>query len=235
MGLMSEVRLTWEALLDLVYPPGLSCMVCKGKLDKGSAYGICTVCLKEISFIENKRWLQAAYTTGDGRGIRMFSAVAYRGEAKKLIYALKYKHNTYLSREMAEIMKDFLSGETIDFDLIIPVPLYNKKKRRRGFNQAALLAKYLGIKTGVEVAHTNLIRTRNTRIMHQLSRLDRRENVRAAFRLKKPENISGRSILIIDDILTTGATIEECGKVLYEAGAEAVTAMTFARGMLEKE
>lgn len=235
MGLMSEVKLTWEAFLDLVYPPGLSCIICKGKLDTESAYGICSVCLQEISFTENKRWMQASYTTEDGRGIRMFSAVAYKGEIKKLIYALKYKHNTYLSREMAEVMKDFLLAEAIDYDIIIPVPLYHKKKRRRGFNQAALLAKYLGSKTGVEVDVSNLIRTRNTRIMHQLSRMDRRENVRGAFQLKKPNEIFNKSVLLIDDILTTGSTIEECGKILYGAGAEEVIAMTFARGILDKE
>lgn len=235
MGLLSELELTWEAFWDLIFPSKLYCVSCKGSLDQASYNGICKECVKGISFIEKGRWIQSSSFIGSNKSVRMYSVVIYSAVIKDLIHDFKYNQRTYLSRTFAALMKDALEREGFSLDLIIPVPLFNKKEQGRGFNQSTLLAKYLSLNTGIAYEAKNLQRTRDTAIMHNLSRLERRENVNAAFRLKNPQQLIDKRILLIDDILTTGATIEECSRVLYGAGAYEVIALTLARGTLEKE
>jgi ComF family protein len=235
MGLASELKLTWEALWELIFPSRLYCAACKGSLDQASIHGLCKECLKCISFVGAGRWIQSSCSGGNNKGTRMYSVVIYKAVIKEMIHDFKYNRRTYLSRIFAGFMRDFMDREGLEADLIIPVPLYSRRERLRGFNQAALLAKYLSRSTGIAYEAKNLMRTRNTAIMHNLSVLERRENVNAAFRLKNPQQLLEKRILLIDDILTTGATIEECSRILYEAGAAEVTALTLAKGVPEKD
>lgn len=235
MGVLLEFKHTWEAFWQLIFPSRLYCVSCRGSLDDASYYGICKDCIKGIGFIQKGRWTQSSPLAENGRGVRIYSAVIYKDIIKDLIHDFKYNQRTYLSRTFADLMKDFWESEGFEVDLIIPVPLYYKKERRRGFNQSALIAKFLSLNIGTPYEAKNLQRIRNTSIMHNLSRLERKENVKAAFRLKNAKQIIDKRILLIDDILTTGVTIEECSRLLYEAGAAEVIALTLARGTLEKE
>ena len=230
-----ELKLTWDAFWELIFPSRLCCIICGSSLGEGSQYGICRSCLEDMDFIEEKRWLQASFKTQEGKGIRMFSVISYKGNIKGLIYDFKYNQKTYIGRHLAEMMTEFLLKEGLSYDVIIPVPLYKKKEAKRGFNQSAIIAKYLGQNTGVEVMASNLQRVRNTAIMHTLNKQERIDNVKAAFSLKNPKAIYNKRILLIDDILTTGATINECGGILYEAGAKEIIACTLAKGVLEKD
>ena len=234
MGLLLEFKITWEAFWELIFPSNLYCINCKSALNQDSQYGICNACIENISFVDKGRWIQSSFYSNDGKGIRMFSATSYSGEIKSIIYAFKYKQQTHLSRPLAQLMKSFLDREGLQIDVIIPVPLYYKKERRRGFNQSSLLAKYLSDYTGVGLVSSSLYRVRNTVVMHNLSKSERVKNVKAAFKLKNPCKIIGKRVLLVDDILTTGATIEECGRVLYEGGASEVMALTLSRGTLDK-
>ena len=235
MGVLLELKLTWDAFWELIFPSKLYCIICRSSLSESSKYGICNSCLAAIDFIEEKRWVQALFKTDDGKGIRIFSVASYTGEIKNLIYDFKYNQKTYIGRHLAEMIKEFLMKEALDYDVIIPVPLFKRKEAKRGFNQSTIISKYLGQYTGVEVMAANLQRVRNTVIMHTLSRLERIDNVKEAFSLRNPKEIYNKRILLIDDILTTGATINECGRVLYEAGAIEVIACTLAKGVLEKD
>jgi ComF family protein len=114
-------------------------------------------------------------------------------------------------------------------DMLAPVPLHKKRLRQRGFNQALLLAAAIGQRFGIPLSCDNLVRVRYTRPQVELSAGERAANVAGAFALRRPAEAAGKSILLIDDVFTTGATLNECSRVLKEAGAASVTALTLAR------
>ena len=114
------------------------------------------------------------------------------------------------------------------FDLVVPVPLHPARLRERGFNQAELLAKILAQKTNVPL-HRALERVRYTTTQTAFDRAERMENLRDAFRLRKKIAVRGLRVLLVDDILTTGSTLSECARVLRDAGAQSVYAVTAAR------
>jgi ComF family protein len=118
---------------------------------------------------------------------------------------------------------------TIPLDIAIPVPLHKKRLRLRGFNQALLLAHGISEQFMIPLNYDNLIRIRYTRPQVELSGRDRAENVRGAFNLLRPAEVCEKRILLIDDVFTTGATMNECAKVLKDAGAASVTVLTLAR------
>jgi len=114
------------------------------------------------------------------------------------------------------------------FDLIVPVPLHPARLRERGFNQAHLLATMLGQKIGAPVSSV-LERVRYTTTQTAFDRIDRMENLHNAFRLRKKATVRELRVLLVDDILTTGSTLTECARVLREAGAQSIYAITAAR------
>lgn len=117
----------------------------------------------------------------------------------------------------------------VKFDLLLPVPLHRTRQRSRGYNQAQLLAEQLAKLTRVPLAARNCVRVRDTKPQTGLRGAERRKNVRGAFAVNKPEQVKGASILLIDDVLTTGATLDACAVALRRAGAETVRALTLAR------
>jgi ComF family protein len=114
-------------------------------------------------------------------------------------------------------------------DAVVPVPLHWIRRRGRGYDQALLLAKDFSRRVGVPVEEGVLRRRRATKPQTELGRDERRENVRDAFEARRPEAVKGRTILLVDDVCTTGATIEACARALKAAGAKRVGALTAAR------
>jgi len=122
-----------------------------------------------------------------------------------------------------------LKWEMPDFDYLIPVPLHPKRLRERGFNQALLLSKTMKGIPPKKIKPGILKRVRHTPPQVRLNPVERRRNVRGAFALKDPEGVRGKSILLVDDVFTTGATVNECARVLKKAGAGRVSVVTLAR------
>jgi ComF family protein len=111
----------------------------------------------------------------------------------------------------------------------VPVPLFRARERHREFNQAEVLARLVGRRAGIPVSDC-LLRTRNTTSQVAYDRKMRMENLRNAFRMRQSSDVRGRHLLLVDDVLTTGSTLDECALVLLEAGAASVRAITVARG-----
>jgi len=130
---------------------------------------------------------------------------------------------------MARGCCEFLSQVEIDF--IIPVPLHPKRLRWRGFNQAVLLARQVSRLTRVPLDPFVLDRRRETPPQTQLAEDERRANVRGAFSLHREKSIEGKSVLLVDDVFTSGATVNECSRTLTQGGAKQVNVLTFARTM----
>lgn len=150
----------------------------------------------------------------------------YEGVLREIIHALKYRGRRSLARPLATLMcargRELLNGA----DLTVPVPLHWWRHYRRGFNQARELARYL------ELPVVDLLkRTRHTRAQVELAAASRRTNVKGAFTLRtvKGQPLAAMNVLLVDDVSTTGATLDECAKVLKAAGASAVYALTAAR------
>jgi len=154
---------------------------------------------------------------------------------KKLIYNFKYEP---LVRELAVsfalCLKDyFLSLDTeIDLSdfLVLPVPIEERKLKWRGYNQAEELAKYFCKEFNLELKTDILVKIKNTPSQTELNKKERKANVRNCFQIKRKEEIRGRKILLIDDVYTTGATLEEIAKILKKSGAKSVFAQVLARG-----
>jgi competence protein ComFC len=154
-----------------------------------------------------------------------------RGVVRRLIHEFKYHRRVYLRHLIGDWLAAVLTDPRIDparFDVIVPVPLHPAKRRERGFNQAALLARSLSRRTGVPLRDM-LERVRFTRTQTAFDRAERMENLHNAFRLRRRRDVRGLRVLLVDDVLTTGSTLSECARVLKEAGASCVYAATAAR------
>ena len=138
----------------------------------------------------------------------------------------------YLVKTLGSILTGALKEftELSGFNIIVPVPLHRKKKRERGFNQSLLLAKEIGKLYGSEISAGNLTRNRITLPQTELSRAERIKNVKGIFSVNDKSKFRGKNILLIDDVLTTGSTVNECSEVLLEAGAASISVVTVARG-----
>lgn len=159
----------------------------------------------------------------------------YEGVAKKAIGTLKNQgYDTVvkgLSLEMAEIIRREYGG--IPFDLVTPVPLHTRKLRERGFNQSALLAKTLAKITDISYVD-GLYKLYDTPAQKELPLEGRKANLLGAFHVDEQCDVSGRTVLLVDDLLTTGSTLDECAKMLKIAGAKQVYAITAAAALLKK-
>jgi ComF family protein len=143
------------------------------------------------------------------------------------IHSLKYNNNRRLAGLLAARMAAFWRDNHLTADLIVPVPLHASRLTERGYNQSALLARALGVAVGVPVAEGLLIRHRATLPQVALGQAERRQNVQGAFTC--PGDVTGQRIVLVDDVCTTGATLEACADALKAGAAGSVWALTLAR------
>lgn len=160
------------------------------------------------------------------QGIR---GVGYlRGPLKRAVYQFKYRQKRKLALPLADLMHHYLLENPLPAELIVPVPLHMDRLRERGYNQAALLARELSERSGLPLEEGCLVRIRETAPQVALKAEERRKNVRGAFR-GQGEKLRDRQVLLIDDVSTTGATLEACAEALHERGARSVWALVLAR------
>jgi ComF family protein len=237
----ASLRFAGQGVLNFLLP--LRCICCDQRV--GSEGSLCARCWRDVPFIE-KPWCHRlgtpfSYDVGDEAWSpaaiaappefdRLRSVAFYDGPARSLVLALKFSGRRELARSMGSWMSRS-GGEFLHKDsLIVPVPLHWFRLLSRRFNQAADLAKAVSLECGGQYEPQLLKRTKRTRQQVGLSAKDRRTNVRSAFAVDKKclGDLQGRHIVLIDDVLTTGATIAACSKVLLKAGAASVDVLTFA-------
>jgi len=136
-----------------------------------------------------------------------------------------------MGRALAECLGERLEVADEQYDLVVPVPLHRRRLRWRGFNQAALLAAEVASKLDCKLDTTSLIRVIATGPQTANDLESRRRNVRRAFAVKRPHRIANRRVLLVDDVMTTGATVNECARTLRAAGARSVDVFTLARAL----
>jgi len=235
----------WRFLLDLILPA--QCRTCRRDLRKEASPFFCRDCWDTVSRIDGPccpccgmPFASAAalshspgHLCGDCRERlpHFDQAVAagwYEGVLAEGIHLFKYQGRTLLTRPLGGLLLSSIK-RLPEADVLAPVPLHPSRLREREFNQALLLCDYVGAASGFPVIPDALERIRVTPPQIGLSHEYRRRNVRKAFAPKRPERFEGRRVILIDDVLTTGATVNECARILKRAGAESVFVLTVAR------
>jgi len=234
----------FAAALDVLFPP--LCHVCRRFIPAAGELHICPDCRElmppiaaPLCIVCGVPFVGAGYdhVCGSCSTSPAFdaarAALAYEGASRDLIHAFKYRNKTHLRRPLAlltmEMLSDFIRSRRPD--LIMPVPLHRKKLSSRGFNQAVLLGEILSQRLKIPLDRRNLRRIRWTEPQVNLAAHDRRTNVRGAFSIHESALMNGCRVLLVDDVLTTGSTAGECGRVLKAAGATDVTVITVARAL----
>ncbi|MDH3972875.1 MAG: ComF family protein [Deltaproteobacteria bacterium] len=238
LKLPDSLREIYHSFIDLLLPP--SCPLCRKNLDK---YEICNGCLKGfepvkspccticgIPFIsrEGADHPCGSCITDKPHFDEAASLYLYGGELAEAIKRLKYSNKTSLASPLAELLccHSFMASS---FDNLVAVPLHKSRLRERGFNQSQLLASSLAEKCSKKRSSFLLERIRDTPPQVGMKRARRLENVKNAFAVRKGASVEGKSILLVDDVYTTGATVMECSRVLKKAGAKEVKVLTLAR------
>lgn len=238
MPLSSAIKETWNGLLDLVYPP--KCFVC-GRL---GTEALCDVCREGFMPVLPPLCARCGMTTAAqlcpecSAGAphyftRARAAGRYDGTLRQTILAFKYQGWRGLAAPLGDYLTQYLQTDPFapdSFDLIVPVPLHPSRQRERGFNQSALLARRVARALELPVNETELRRIRRTRPQVELHASQRAANIRDAFAVRSPTPFHRLNILLMDDVLTTCHTVDECSRVLVNAGARKVYVAAVARG-----
>jgi ComF family protein len=235
-------RAAWRLVLDLALPP--LCPACREPL--GEDGGLCATCWSKLSFIAppycERLGIPFVYDPGPGilsmqaiadppAYTRARAAVRYDAVARELVHAFKYADRLDLAPVMGRWMAQAGAALIADADALVPVPLHWRRLWGRRFNQAAALANVIAQATGVPLEADLLRRTRATPQQVGLARTERAKNVEGAFRVpaERRTAVKGRRLVLIDDVLTTGATVDTCARALLRAGAADVDVLVFAR------
>jgi len=233
-----------DSFLELIYPEKNTCFICETYDETIGDKYICSDCEKHIKKIEPPVCSKCSKPIFHNSSIdlcqeccdvtRHFemskSPYAYEGLIKKAIYSYKYYNKTYFYKFFGNCLVSFMKDiNYTDFDFIVPVPLHSSKMRKRGYNQSELLARHISASLSIPYVDA-LKRTKKTLKQSEQSKEERRKNLKDAFAVKSsPEKIINSSVLLVDDIYTTGSTVDECSKALVNYGAAKVYVITIAR------
>ena len=232
------LRDLWTGLLDLAYPP--KCLVCGEMQPKF----LCDACLAEVVLIEPPVCSQCGAPLQEGRcpecrhevefAFNSARAVGqYDGVLKEAIHQLKYSGHRVLGPVLGALIVEHLRRSALvpRVACIVPMPIHPSRVRQRGFNQSELLAAEVSRAFGLPLLPRALVRTRPTRPQVDLPIEKRRENVEGAFKVVREDAVAGRSILLVDDVLTTGSTADSAARALRDAGAREIHVLTLARSL----
>jgi ComF family protein len=236
--------LWWHALADFFFPP--RCPFCGDRTQEEFSAGICFSCFAQIrktthphcprcgvSFASDtgQDHLCSDCLPGTGYFTKARAVAHYEGIMPEIISRYKYRGDSRLAKSLGDLLAGYEDPDFSfrDYRLVVPVPLHFRRLRQRGFNQSLLLARRLSRKYCLPLDFTTLRRIRATVPQTELSAAERRKNIRGAFAVFQAQAVREKDILLVDDVFTTGATVEECARVLLKAGANRVDILTLAR------
>jgi len=207
------IRKLWEGLIEVVYPRENYCIICK----EDDCFGICNTCKKSIKII-NELYQDEVISYG-----------YYGGVLKDLILKFKYKNNFTAGDILSEFLEEYITKNFKYREYIITyIPLSKKAKKIRGFNQCEYIAKKIGRDLSIEVLEV-LIKQKETKEQKKLKRDERYENIKDAFNIKKGIEVKNYNIILIDDVTTTGATLQEAYKLLKKFEVKHIKLLTLAK------
>lgn len=218
----------FKSMLDMIYPEKMNCIFCRAPLQRYNDYQLCGLCMSLLPFLSGDTCSKCGkpLDRGSSHGIcsdcadidvyfdGAASVFEYAGIIQSAIYRLKYDGDRDIASVLGKFMARELDQRNWRPDVIIPVPLHLDRLNERGFNQSELLAATIGRESGIDVATGVLTRKKYTESQVSLTRLERRQNVRGVFEADGSRTIKDKSVLVVDDIMTTGATLNECSRAL---------------------
>ena len=223
---------------DALFPMDCTCDVCGEELVADTRYRLCSRCVDELPFADGHRCLSCGVPLKDESDycnrcqyqkyafVKNRSPLVYDGLAKKAIYTLKFGKKKYIAQTLGALMADEFLKSGMQAEIIVFVPMTDKEEKKRGFNQSELLAQEVGGRLDIPVLPA-LVKIKDTSAQKELRGKDRATNLEGAFSCAFGQ-VKGRKLLLVDDIFTTGATADECAKVLLKAGAREVNVLTCA-------
>ena len=196
------------------------CFFCK-EGDINITNFICMDCSNNLEVLNREILLESEQID------KSFYVLGFNRFIKEQVYDYKFNSKSYLYKPLAHIMVESIKDLNLHehIDLICYIPSHRRKEAIRGYNQSELLAKYISEKLDLKLSKGNLIKYRHTKEQNKLDKTGRISNLKNSFKVKRPEEFKGKSILLIDDIVTTGSTFIECAKVLNVAGARQITTL----------
>ena len=204
------------------------CSGCRARL-KPLPEKACGICARPLPSYEPPPGFVCAACRESPPGFdRLLALWSYEPPLDKVVQALKFRRLDYLGSHLARALAEELGGELLSFDAVVPVPLHWRRRLARGYNQAERIASPLARALGLPLTRA-LSRVRATPPQSLLGRKERLANLRRAFRARHPERLRDRHLLLVDDVATTGATLDAAATVLKRAGAAAVTALVVGR------
>ena len=207
------IRKLWEGLLEVLYPRENYCIICK----EDDCFGICDTCIKTIKTIDD-------LYQGE-----IISYGYYGGVLKELILKFKYKSNFTAGDILTEFLEEYIVKNFKYQEYIITyIPLSKKSKKFRGFNQCEYIARKIARDLSIEVLEV-LIKPKETKEQKKLKRDERYENIKNAFKIKKGIEIKNCNIILVDDVTTTGATLQEAYKLLKKFEIKDIKLLTLAK------
>ena len=230
MGILDRIK---EKVVEAVYPR--RCPLCGALINTNER--ICSKCSKDVEFIRHpicricgRPLYSCRCRKGDFVFVRNVSPLVYTKSAKKGIHRMKFNNSPYSCTYFGKLMANTVRTEYIDsgvrFDCVIGVPMFKDDFLTRGYNQAVLLAKTVSEEIEVPLMNKLLIKHQKNRPQHTLSFIERKRNIEGVFRVTAPEMIRGKTVLLCDDVTTSGNTLNECAMTLLDAGARAVYCVT---------
>lgn len=205
-----------KSIHNLLFPSENWCFFCRENTIYINSY-VCSECSENLEILDREIDLESSDIE------RAFYVLAFNRFIKEMVYDFKFNGRSYLYKPLGQIMVDSIKRlELKGIDTIYFIPSHRRKEAIRGYNQSELLAKYIGKSLNIEVSHNNLIKFRHTEEQNKLDKSHRLNNLKNSFKIKRVEEVKGKSILLIDDIVTTGSTFIECAKVLKTNGAREI-------------
>jgi len=219
MSSIHPLKKLLKDLLDFVYPP--YCILCEADLEQDNKL-VCEQCWELLEASPTRE----TYISKQ----RILALYPYTNDVRTIIHNLKYLNKTHLAVNLgSSIGKIIKEDKSIrNWDLLIPIPLHKVKQRSRGFNQSELIVNAIAEVCSIKKDNKILTRHRYTKNQAALPMKERAANVRGAFSVIDNLKIEGKKIILVDDVITTGSTMLECMKVLKEAGAKEVAALSAA-------
>lgn len=208
----------WNKILDFIYPP--KCVLCNKVVVKSGEY-VCEKCNTQLKPEAKIQFLD------EDKTLKCLSTFKYRGSIKNSIWRFKFRgykdYSKFYAKFMAKEIKN--TFKNVEFDFICFVPLRSERLKNRGYNQAECLARDISSIIGVPCRDA-LVKIKSNHVQHELDLIHRKDNVRGVYDVNANIDVSDKTILLCDDIITSGSTLSECVKVLFEKGAKNIYCCT---------
>ena len=232
------IRTTFSGIMDLIFPEKNTCLICGYWDEKIGEDYICKECLYNFKKIKGHKCKVCSKLLVSSGNIcidcteipkffkKVYSPYKYKGLIKDVLKDYKYNNKPYYYKLLGELLYKYIVEININIDIISYVPLHKNKKRKRGYNQSELMAKYLGKKLNISCEKL-IDRILDTKAQNQLKKEDRIKNLKNTFLPVK--YLKNKNILIVDDVYTTGTTLNECSKSLLKVEENNIYGLTIAR------